>query len=57
MFNDVDKVGADHVDFWSLGAPLTSICFLSHAHWSLISKYMYIIDLCLLKQRWPSYIQ
>ena len=36
VYNDVDKAGADHVDFWPLGAPLISICFLSRAHWSLI---------------------
>ena len=29
VYNDVDKAGADYVDYWPLDAPLTSIYFLS----------------------------
>ena len=56
VYNDVDKAGADYVDFWPLDTPLTSIYFLSSDFGPIKiegDKKSYFIKLCFFALAWP----
>ena len=59
-YNDVDKAGADYVDFWPLDAPLTSIYFLSSDFGAIKIEgdkkspcFTLFIELRFLSLAWP----